>query len=403
MKMSGNILLFILILGGVCAPRCGATVYYSNGSAASVQALQNAALDGDTIVVPSGTFNWTSGVRISKSITLRGAGMDSTVITGDNITLVDLQTSSSTVTGIHFILSYSSGAGVIIIADGQNFRVHDNKFENGGPYHIQIGVLCTGSKTRPHPTGVIDHNQFFNCKFLVQGNSQECWHQASKIGNPDQTGVVYLEDNYFYENIGGGGYDAADSDNGGRYVFRYNEVHNCQVEVHSLRGARGGRSCEVYNNTFIRDIDGDQFTAIWPRAGTGVIYNNTMTGHFDYAVVMDNVRSFIGFGYPPGSCDGTSNWDGDQSGKFGWPCRDQIGRGADQYLWTTAPYPPQLSEPLYLWNNTLNGSPGSVLVGHNGSAVKPRGSSADIVAGRDYITGARPNYTPYTYPHPLIH
>ena len=63
MKVSGNILLLILILGGVCAPRCGATVYYSNGSAASVQALQNAALDGDTIVVPEKPVLGSSGLK----------------------------------------------------------------------------------------------------------------------------------------------------------------------------------------------------------------------------------------------------------------------------------------------------------------------------------------------------
>ncbi len=214
-----------------------------------------------------------------------------------------------------------------------------------------------------------------------------------------------MEDNYFAETpeFGPGGFDAADSDAGGRYVFRHNEVHNCEVEVHANRGpiSRGGRSWEVYNNTFVRDTTGDQFTAIWTRAGTGVIYNNVVTGVVDAPIVLDNYRSFTVMTYPPASCNGTSNYDGNQS--LGWPCRDQIGRGPDQYLWNgTPPAPPQPSEPLYVWNNTLNGSPTGVFVTNNGSAIKPGGSSHDIVAGRDYIIGARPNYTPYIYPHPLI-
>ena len=72
MGVSGKILLFILILSGFFAPRCGATTYHSNGSAANVQALQNAAHDGDTITLPAGAFIWTQGVTITKGITLQG-------------------------------------------------------------------------------------------------------------------------------------------------------------------------------------------------------------------------------------------------------------------------------------------------------------------------------------------
>src|SRR6267143_1725414 len=72
MKVSRKILLFILILTGSIAPRCGATVYHSDGSTANVQALVNAARDGDTITLPVGTFSWTQTLVISKGITLQG-------------------------------------------------------------------------------------------------------------------------------------------------------------------------------------------------------------------------------------------------------------------------------------------------------------------------------------------
>jgi hypothetical protein len=68
----------ILIVSGFPAPRCGATIYESGGSVASVRALQDAAHDGDTITLPAGTFSWTSRLNISKGITLHGA----TTITG---------------------------------------------------------------------------------------------------------------------------------------------------------------------------------------------------------------------------------------------------------------------------------------------------------------------------------
>jgi hypothetical protein len=74
MKVSGKILLFILILSDFSALRCGAAVYQSDGSVASVQGLHNAALNGDTITLPAGTFAWSTPVTISKAIRLRGQG-----------------------------------------------------------------------------------------------------------------------------------------------------------------------------------------------------------------------------------------------------------------------------------------------------------------------------------------
>jgi len=78
--MSGKIFLSILVLTGFSALRCGATVYQSDGSAASVQGIHNAVLDGDTITLPAGTFIWNTQVRITKNITLAGAGPGVTII-----------------------------------------------------------------------------------------------------------------------------------------------------------------------------------------------------------------------------------------------------------------------------------------------------------------------------------
>src|SRR5438046_561458 len=73
MKTIGS-LLFILILSGFSAPRCGATLYYSDGSEANVQAIHdNWAHDGDIIVLPAGRFSWTTTLKITKGITLQGA------------------------------------------------------------------------------------------------------------------------------------------------------------------------------------------------------------------------------------------------------------------------------------------------------------------------------------------
>jgi len=70
--MKSTAAFVIVILSSFSAPRCGAAIYNSDGSAANVQALANIATDGDTITLPSGTFAWTTGVTISKGITLQG-------------------------------------------------------------------------------------------------------------------------------------------------------------------------------------------------------------------------------------------------------------------------------------------------------------------------------------------
>ncbi|MGB9475415.1 MAG: hypothetical protein WCE87_10160, partial [Candidatus Udaeobacter sp.] len=80
MKVSG-ILLFILILSGFSAPRCAAAVWNSDGTPQNIQQIHNnQAQNGDTITIPAGTFTWSTGITISKAITLQGAGVGVTVV-----------------------------------------------------------------------------------------------------------------------------------------------------------------------------------------------------------------------------------------------------------------------------------------------------------------------------------
>jgi len=104
--------IYTLILSGLFAVRCWATVYQSNGSAASVQGLHNAVLNGDTIMLPAGTFTWTTPVTISKAIKLQGAG--SGRIIGDTKSQVTVGKGSKT-----FV---TTRAGLPITA-GQTLRI----------------------------------------------------------------------------------------------------------------------------------------------------------------------------------------------------------------------------------------------------------------------------------------
>jgi hypothetical protein len=77
----------------------------------------------------------------------------------------------------------------------------------------------------------------------------------------------------------------------------------------------------------------------------------------------------------------------------GYPCRDQVGRSTD---FSDAEVHPQALEPLYVWNNTFDGSP--VVIESSDICDL---SLEHVVEGRDFINDVRPGYTPYVYPHPL--
>jgi len=77
-------------------------------------------------------------------------------------------------------------------------------------------------------------------------------------------------------------------------------------------------------------------------------------------------------------------------------CLDGIGRSTGVLLSGDSPvprrWPEQALEPLYAWNNTLNGKP-----------ARLASRSILVQQGREYYNETRrPGYKPYPYPHPLI-
>ena len=190
--------------------------------------------------------------------------------------------------------------------------------------------------------------------------------------------------------------NAIDANYGGRFVFRYNTLNDIYVEAHSVQGNnRAARSWEIYNNTF-NQVSKAMWVPMFLRGGTGVVFNNTVTGTWNTAgIALDNVRD-CETREVSGRCDGSSPWDGNQAGQSGYPCRDQIGRSTDSFLWTTStPYPPQALDPAYAWNNKLGTS--DVLFFHHNNCAN------HIQSGRDYYNNTvKPGYAPYTYPHPLV-
>jgi hypothetical protein len=382
------VLLFLL----VAAPSFAETRVAASCDAASVQGAINNASRGDTVTVPAGRCAWLTPVSIPAgfNITLQGAGAGATTIDATSIgTPLYVAVGNRRVTGFTFVCGY-------ITIDGEDWRIDHNEFTCGS---FQAGVYVAGFRPQAAPKGLIDHNSFLNRRVIVYGypgvslaelNRTTQWYDPLALGTAE---AVYVEDNTFLYTVFG---NAMDCEYSGRLVFRHNTVTDTYLEVHSFQGARACRKWEIYENT-ITKANFDVYRPMFLRGGTGVVFNNTMTGAFgEKAISIDNVRDFTTYGLPFGKCDGSSPWDG-KADATGWPCLDQIGRGGDSSIFngTPPPYPVQMSEPAYFWNNTLDG----VLVG----VSVDNGSTIHIHADRDYFVnkGSKPGYIPYQYPHPL--
>jgi hypothetical protein len=347
-------------------PARAASFQSAGCSSTEVQSAINAAASGDTVSLPAGcSVTWNQGVSIpnSKGITLNGNG--ATVVRGnlgDGAALVSLSPNASTssrITG--FSMSDSKSAtGTFIDVGGGNessakFRIDNISFSGLRLLtHVRVGAPVYG---------VIDHNSF-----TWTGNNEvihnEAYGAASTAGwsndvVPGSGNALYIEDNTF-KNITSGdpayfwGGSAVQGYYGSRTVFRYNSVEMATVDMHGSPGMIGARWWEIYENTFYVVPNGDLDKAIGMRGGSGVIFNNRKTGRTNYKA-------------------GITLYEEDG----GFPALYQIGRGKNQS-----------ADPAYVWGN-------------DGSMAVDSGSS-NVQAGRDFILGAKPGYSPYVYPHPLV-
>jgi len=370
---------FFLLMSFLYNPVCildidAAVLTAVSCSGTDVQKAVDSATDGDVVLVPSGNCAWSSPVKISgKGITVRGAGIDNTVITIGGTSAFEIR---GNIDMLVRITGFSFREGLAIYMHDGNapqFRIDGNRFENCQTRAIWI--------IKGHFVGVIDHNTFINTvgegDIDVMWDSELAWQRDKSVGTSD---FVFIEDNTFT-------YDATESDPprhvvtscyGGRYVFRHNAVSAASAYGGSWRlenpvdahgycfYGRGTVSYEIYKNTF--DVQ-DTVWYMFIRGGNGVIYDNTMEGSnvTGQHIVLTNYRS-------RNSC---TQCPVDSTCCTSYPCQDQINN-------------------LYIWNNSYKGNPATVYV-MDENLVRTH-----IQMDRDFFLYALPDYKPYTYPHPLI-
>ena len=318
MKVSG-ILLFILILSGFSGPRCAAAVWNSDGTPQNIQQIHDTqAQNGDTITIPAGTFTWSTGITITKAITLQGAGVGSTIIRDDvqsgQLILWSLAAGlPSRITGIEFQDGGRTNRQIdILLAVGSNtngskFRLDHCKWNNlngASVFDTVIGVI-------DHNTFVIDrtglpiniYGSYWNGRTLGDGS----WAAPTGFGSSQ---FLFIEDNNFtHSNPYQEG--ITDSFAGGRFVVRHNNIFNGLIANHGTESTgreRGGRAMEVYNNSFT-GTNLNRFVGN-VRSGGVLFYDNTISGYWSNAATFTllNFRSFHPFD-PWGGADGTNPWD----------------------------------------------------------------------------------------------
>lgn len=333
-------ILIIFVFSSFSVLRCGAAIYHSNGSVANVQALHNAALDGDTITLPAGTFSWTSRLNITKGITLRGlttitgAGTrnpritDATIIkdqtprTGTNLGIIQVRitpSQSCRLTGLTFqpgtATRFSAAGGAIILVGSNASPVTSLRVDHCHFAKLYQRVFAINGWVY----GVSDHNVID-----MIGNNTGFVIEASKYGGTSQINgngawadypwygtdkFWFVEDNTI---IGNGGQHALDSYYGGRWVARHNYWKNAIPSGHGTEGgaARGQRANEFYDNTV-------EFTHVngggGQRSGTSLWHDNTFIGiepNNDRVCSLANYRESTIRSDPIwGFVDGTSVWD----------------------------------------------------------------------------------------------
>ncbi len=429
---------FLLLLLSLSLPlpsaAPAAVIPAASGASADVQAAVDSAIDGDVISIPAGTYVWTTrphtingkdaaAVYVNKAVTLLGTDNKTVVIDSTNNewdhVLIWMQTEKAKlyrVSGMSFLRQDKVPVGTAIYVTGstKTFRVDHNTFRyngNHGGLPVKVGgiFIC----------GLIDHNTFkSDLGFQVSnvhwnknsgdtyGGGTFAWEVPLSLGTAD---AVYLEDNVIDMGIARPETEKVlgniDVELGGRYVLRHNTIRNNYAMMHGpgQSSGRGAASTEIYENTFLCDLEEEVYNPIWIRGGTSVIFSNTVRGYVDNAIDLDYPRTCCGSGtvcngaYPINDrCDGKSPVDGNTEGMKGYPCMDQPGRGPG------GPLGAQKAEPLYEWNNRMpSGTDVDFKVVNVTTCSSP--SNADhIKAGRDFFNDTRrPGYTPFTYPHPL--
>ncbi len=391
----------MVVLWGWCSS--AAVHVAASCSSTDVNAAVALCVDGDAVLLPSGSANWgDNAVTITKGIQLMGSGTNFTTITYTGIGSgpeLNLNAGSKVLRvgpGITFLDSANANFNGQIQCHGSQWQI------TGCRFNLNKGIAIL-SWSGP---GLVNSNWFgpgTMSEIAARWGTNQ-WDFGPQYGT---TNFVFVEGNVFsFSSFGDG---AVDNYEGGRMVFRFNIVTNTLFGTHGCDsgGLRSAHTQEVYNNLFVWSLAGNFDAFIGSRGGASIYYSNRFIGNLNHAIRLDDYR------YPNGgvgtsvccagglSCcppwleaSGTNPIDGNQnppSSPSGYPTLDQVGWTGPTTFGVSSST--QVQSPVYEWSNTVTGTLVFSKVGLQESSIQ---------LNRDVFTDTQlPGYTPSLYPYYL--
>jgi hypothetical protein len=435
--MRSTIIFTGLLLAALQAK--SATITASSVAYNDVIAAMALATSGDTVQIPAGSNNWTSGTNwtVPASVILKGAGTSATG-GGDQTIIVDNYNSTSPLLGLTLGAGNSfrmtgltiqsgpsltdgtrkdSGTLAFFGTNNTQIRIDHCHFNFTSNANYQAIALWGGF-------GVMDH-----CEILLGQINGIYTYNGRKsndtVGNwewqlplsPGSADAFYIEDNILSGEPSWTAYQTrlVDANSGSKLVIRFNTIDEMVVyDEHGTGHAlndRGPILAEVYGNAVTSPLAlaEPHFSAMSKQTGTGLFFGNTwdeIYKHiYSFHVIRKSNDPYVqtatpgGWGYAGTTFNGVgSMWDGGTAlgtdTALGYPALDQPGRGPGDLIVGLNPdnktnaalaalsWPRQALTPIYLWNNT-----GAVAPGFGGTLVFDN-SGGRVVADRDYYLPA---------------
>lgn len=267
---------------------------------------------GDTLLIPAGTAVWTSGVTISKAITVKGAGIGQTII------------KHGITSGSRRLLNFDA-TGTTYLTD-----IEFQGDTGTQDFNASIGLASTRScvarcKFYLMPETIFlasGYGVIYNCEFYLTGTGRivlpqngnaeggsygdKAWEMPVRWGTEY---FLFVEDCYATHTQA---YGCIDGWVGGRIVFRHNTIEGTRISNHGTESSqrlRSMRAMEIYGNTIMNPLNKALYAYIDLRGGTALIYDNTITGRDLPDVVFSNYRLNPQVFIPFMRADGTKLWD----------------------------------------------------------------------------------------------
>jgi hypothetical protein len=293
-----TILLLPVSSWAVCPAKVGTTLTAVDASYAEVSSCVTASTYGDTIIIPASAScgtpcTWGSRLIITKGVTIRGAGISSTVISSAQVAIISYIPDATSVTNNQkfeisdmtldgLTLTYATqNTGIYIQSNTatpaiSNIIVHDIKFTQ------TINALYLSGQIY----GVAYSNQFVDCPIILRAMGNNCASWTNHPASYASANNFFLEDNQisFVNYVGSAGSGWIEGGHGGRYLLRYNTwdlTNSVMDEFWDMHGNQPGS----LNATMIAEFYGNQhINATAPkrwlaqRGGQALMFNNVYTG-----------------------------------------------------------------------------------------------------------------------------